>query len=434
MNFNPSYRKVVQELESRTVMPERPPSLLPTKQGLARILHPSQFKPKTTLVVAGTNGKGSVCALLEALLLSAGKTVGLFTSPHLEETTERFRIGGVDVSQDAFCAAYAEVAQKTEDLGLSHFETLTLMAAWLFFSGQLFPPLEYTIFEVGLGGLWDSTNAIPHIPCIITALGYDHQNLLGNTLVEIAANKFGIVQPQARVVHAPFPKETEASHLALCQLARQVQQKTHSHWREREPFELKVIPGENLPGIKREPQFTLRTAWGEAPLSLPGTRAAENASTALTMFHELGFPPQDHLQALQNVRWPGRMEKVADESPCSIYLSGDHNPPGIESLIELLQYYPRRHLHVMLGLGKDKDLEGVLAPLFRLPDTSISLTETPFRGRRLTEYGPWLQQAKNNDPQPLALLRNIQSQAKPEDLIVITGSLYLVGFLRSQTI
>lgn len=426
----PGYRQIIKNIEARGIMPETAPSLLPMQQALARILAPSDFQPEKTILVAGTNGKGSVCATLESLFLAAGETVGLYTSPHLEETTERFRINGKEISQELFCQAYLEVSSKTQDLPLSHFEVLTLMAAWLFFSGEALAPVDHPLFEVGLGGLWDATNAIPHRNCIITSLGYDHQNLLGNTLEEIAINKFGIVGSGATVVFSPFPPEAQEPLLAL---AKTVQTETHSQWTQSVPFEFSVLDAEG-PGHAPwdEPQFIINTQWGKAPLSLAGERAAQNTATALTFFAQLGHDPSAYLSTLKQIKWPGRMERIAGAKPCPTYLSGDHNPQGADSLVQLLKHYKRNRLYILAGIGKDKDSDGILTPLFSLKNTSIFLTETPFKGRAVEDYGQWNQRAADTSKDSIALLRKIQDLATPDDMIVVTGSLYLVGQLRSK--
>ncbi len=412
------YLEVVKEIESRGVMPESAPSLEPMKRALDRILPRSAFPPERTIVVAGTNGKGSVCATLEALLLSAGQTTGLYTSPHLEETTERIRISGKDISRDDFCEVYTEVLSKTKEIRLSHFEVLTLMAAWIFFSGKITPVVQWAIFEVGLGGLWDATNAIPHQNCIITTLGYDHQNLLGNTLTEITSNKFGIIGPHAHVVHSPLPEE-------VLPLAEKIKAQTQSRWLEAGAFDLEVST------VNREPQFELKSEWGKAKLALPGNRAAQNTMTALRAFQKLGFRPENHLSALEKVRWPGRMEKIhAPSLPCPVYLSGDHNPDGIRSLIEILKYFQFRHLYIIVGVGKDKDRDGILGPLFDLERASVFLTETPFKGCLIQNYGPWLEKAANAHADPMKALHDVRNRANSDDLIVVTGSLYLVGAIR----
>jgi dihydrofolate synthase/folylpolyglutamate synthase len=412
------YTEIVLELESRGIMPNRAPSLEPTREGLKRVLKGIPLDPKKTIVVAGTNGKGSVCSTLETLLISADQRVGLFTSPHLEETTERIRIGGENISQELFCLAYEAVFKNTEDLNLSHFEMLTLMAAWIFYSGTATPPAEWVIFEVGLGGTWDSTNAIPHQNSIITSLGFDHQNLLGNSLHEIAANKFGIVTQHSQVIYSPLPNEVK-------NLAAQIQNQTQSTWTESIALSWEVEHAED-----GEPRFKIKTPWGHAQLALAGPRAVQNTATALTAFQKLGFSPESHLLALSQVQWPGRMEKVLhNQSLCPIYLSGDHNPQGVASLIDLLAYYPRKHLHIVVGVGKDKDLDGVLEPLSLLKDSTLYLTETPFKGRAIQDYGKWLLQSQAY-PSPEQALLQVLKKANSEDLILVTGSLYLVGRLR----
>jgi len=416
-----TYQNTVRELESRGIMPDRAPSLLPVSEGLKRILKKSLTAAKKTIVVAGTNGKGSVCATLEALFLSAGESVGLYTSPHLEETTERIRLNGRDVSKELFCNAYNEVLKKTQDIQLSHFEMLTLMAAWLFYSGKIAPKVDRPIFEVGLGGKWDATNAIPHHNCVITSLGYDHQNLLGNTLEEIAGNKFGIISRLASVVHSPLPKE-------VLELANTTRIKTKSHWVESASVSWKVEYE------KTGPRFIIQTPWGEAPLALAGPRAIENTATALTLFKELGYSPEKHLSALSQVRWVGRMDQYnlykGKSSPCPIYLSGDHNVDGIKSLLELLPYYPRNRLYILVGVVQDKDLNGILSPLSSIPNSSLFLTETSFRTRPLSQYDDWLTRADGSFKSPEDALLHLISIAKSNDMILVTGSLYLVGQLK----
>jgi dihydrofolate synthase/folylpolyglutamate synthase len=394
--------------------------------GLEKILHFTEAHARQTIVVAGTNGKGSVCATLEALLLSAGKRVGMYTSPHLKETTERFRVNGQDISEEVFIQAYQAVFSKTDGqtdgMSLSHFEMLTLMAAWIFYSEKIIPPLDWVILEVGLGGTWDATNAIPHKNCIITPLGLDHQQLLGNTIEEIAANKFGITSNGALVVHSPLPEEVRS-------LALQTQEKTQSRWMESIPAVWSVQYTGN------EPKFIIHTPWGNAPLTLAGERAVQNTATALTLFDELGYSPAQHLTALNHVRWPGRMGLYnynLSHCKCPIYLSGDHNPSGVRSLCELLPYYRRKRLLILVGVAEDKDFHGILSQLITIPGSALYLTETPFRTRNLKDYGVWLDRAEGSWTSPKDALKNLASHAQADDMILVTGSLYLIGSLMAE--
>ena len=418
---NLSYTDIIAELESRTVMPDRVPSLETTQKALNRVLKPGEFRPNHTIVVAGTNGKGSICATLESLLISAGQRVGLYTSPHLIETTERIRLNGLDINQELFCRAYEHVQSLTSDLQLSHFEMLTTMAAWVFFSSEAAQNLDWFIFEVGLGGKWDSTNAIPHQFCGIATLGYDHQNLLGHSLVEIASNKFGIVHSHSTVVHSPLPEEIKT-------LASEVQSKTDSQWIKSTSFEYYSSPSE------KDPRFFLKTKWGQTEIKLPGHRGAQNSATALTLFQALGFSPENHLSALMQVNWPCRMEKVSiyTHEPRDVYLSGDHNPQGIESLRELLQSYSYSHLHILVGVARDKDVYGILHELTKIPNSSIYLTQTPVRGALLDAGSIQNISIQNTFPESIDGLHYILDHSQAYDMILVTGSLYLAGYIRKH--
>ncbi len=339
------YRQAVRAIESLGIMPDRPPSLDPMKAGLDRMPFLRELDPDRVVVVAGTNGKGSVCATLEVLLRAAGERVGLYTSPHLVETTERFRLAGQEISPELFTRAWRAVGELCAGIALSHFEFLTLMAAWLFFGGDpSLPAVDRAILEVGLGGTWDATNAIPHSHCVITSLGLDHQNLLGDTLAGIAANKFGIIGPGARVVHSPYPPDIQA-------LAQEVRSRTGSHWIGLPPFHSRILLPEGPDAFTRDPEFLLETDWGPAQLNLPGYRGALNSVTALRVLEVLGYDPARYLPALSQVQWPGRMQRLPlNDAPCPVYVSGDHNPAGVASLIELLAAYPRKHLHLLVGM------------------------------------------------------------------------------------
>ena len=413
------YQQIIAEIESLGIMPDRPPSLEPMNRALEVLMpDPSHWRPNKTVVVAGTNGKGSVCATLEALFLATGETVGLYTSPHLEDTTERIRINGAQLTEDQFCKIYSEIKSKLSGMILTHFETLTLMAAWAFFSGHHGPPVDRAIFEVGLGGKWDATNAIPHHHSIITQLGYDHQKLLGDSISEIASNKFGIVKNGSVVVHSALPIEAKT-------IAEETQKRTQSTWIP------SVSVSHRVETQDQEPRFHMVSPWGEAQLALPGRRGAENSATALTYFHHCGYDPSLYLSQLTRVQWNGRMERWnSPDAPCPIYLSGDHNPQGIQSLLELLNHYKRNHLHILIGIGIDKNRDEIFSPLFSLKNASILITETPFKPLAIESYGRWLELSEGNYTNPLDGLQAAFKRASCDDIILVTGSLYLVGLIR----
>lgn len=419
-----TYSEVVANLEARPIFPDRPPSLdvmhrtLPLVGFLAN--------PSKCILVAGTNGKGSVCATLEALLLSTGARVGLYTSPHLLQTTERIRLQGCDISELHFAQAFEHVEQRTQHWQtehgiLTHFEMLTLMAVWYLSSSALVPEVDWLILEVGLGGTWDATNAVPHQMAVFAQLGLDHQGILGKTIEEIAKNKFGVVhkmQPPMQVVHSPFPAE-------INQLALEIAQNTNSVWKPSISFESKNT--RQLSGITQ----VLHTAWGNAEIVLAGARGAQNTATALTAFKELGFDPAPHLGALKKVRWLGRMHQGGfPQAKCPVYFSGDHNVQGVQSLVEILKDHPASSFHFVVGLGKDKSFDEMLEVFTNIPKSKLYLTETSFKPRKILDYGEkWLKKAAFCSANPKAALDAAIQNAKASDIVVVTGSLYLVGEL-----
>lgn len=412
-----AYDDVIKELESRPVFPDRTPNLDVMRQALDRLQ--LSINPTKVILVGGTNGKGSVAATLHHLLLQTGLNAGLYTSPHLVDTTERIRLNERDITREEFVKVFAKVNALTFDLRPSHFETLTLMAAWAFFSGEL-GAFDWVILEVGLGGTWDATNAIPHATNVLSSIGFDHMDLLGDTLPEIARNKFGIISNGGRVYHADFPED-------LMRLVAETEEEKKCRFIPAAGFTYKVEA--SRPGMT--PKFTIKTQWGQAELALPGRRGAENTALALTVFEGLGYSTRHYIDQLRFVNWPGRMERVADpKCPCAVYLSGDHNADGMRSLMELLPSYGRDHLYVLVGVGQAKDMDGILRPLFDLPNTTIALTQTPFRGRPLGDYGSWLDRAQFAHPDPLEAYGALRALAKKRDLLLVTGSLYLVGEIR----
>jgi dihydrofolate synthase / folylpolyglutamate synthase len=414
-----TYQSVVADLEALSIMPKTMPGLEKLKSALQ---HKTWFEDlfksensKKIITVAGTNGKGTTCAALQTLLLSASKSVGLYTSPHLISTTERIRKNGEPISETEFIQLYKENKDLIAKYELTHFESLTLMAAEYFFAKN---NLDFIIFEVGLGGTYDATNVFPNHYSVITALGMDHQNILGHSVEEIARNKFGIIKPNSKVIHHPLPPEVFAQFAEVLDAT-----KSQS---------IAAIHGTITTEKSFEPVWFLQTPWGKTMTNLAGERAAENIMTALTLFEELGFEPQDHLHSLEKIPWQGRMQKIKwPHLQAPVYLSGDHNIQGVQSLVQLLQHFEWNTLHLVVGIGQDKDANEMLRLLMSLPRAKIYLTQTPFKGRTVMEYPEELRtKASGEDDDPIHLLNSLQ--AHKNDLIVVTGSLYLVGKILSH--
>lgn len=411
-----TYSDVVNKLEALNIMPKTMPGLEKLKAALQHKTWFQNLSPEKIITVAGTNGKGTTCAALQTLLLSAKKKVGLYTSPHLISTTERIQVNGEKITEANFVKLFQANKDLITQYELTHFESLTLMAAEYFFAHH---NLDYVIFEVGLGGTYDATNVFPNRYSVITALAMDHQNILGHSVLEIAKNKLGIIKNNSKVFHHPLPPEVFA-------LFSEVLSSTNSQ-------SIAAIPGHITCERSFEPYWFLHTPWGKTMINIPGQRACENIMTALTVFEELGFEPQDHLHSLERIPWQGRMQKIKwPHMEAPVYLSGDHNIQGVQSLLQILHYFEWNTLHVVVGIGQDKAAEDMLRMLFTLPRAKIYLTKTPFKGRSILDYPEEFRisaTAENDDP--IGLLNSLNTAKN--DLVVVTGSLYLVGEVLKAT-
>ena len=345
--------------------------------------------------VAGTNGKGSTCAMIEAGLRFEGVRTGLYTSPHLVEPTERIQISGVAVSELQFANAF----DKVHALGYeaTYFETVTAMAFWLFHEAGV----ETAVVEVGLGGRLDATNVVQPVLTVITPIDFDHQAYLGNTLESIAAEKAGILKPGVPVV-----------------VSRQ------------RPEAMRIIEAKGVPIIRAE-EFEIRDLEIDARGStfsglrcpLPGEHQVENAATAALALRELGYPAE----GISIANWPGRLEHVSPNP--DIILDGAHNPAGARALAKYLQrFYPHRKKWLIFGAMKDKAVNEVADIL--LPLAAELVFTAPANTRAIP-------------PEELKSLAgrgttasDIQSALKQmtpdhDDVVIITGSLYLVGEARA---
>ena len=345
---------------------------------------------------------------LEFLLKSQGFSVGLYTSPHLVCTCERIQINSKPISKNLFTYTFEKI--KKEANSLTHFETLTLMATHIFFVQK---PVDWGIFEVGLGGIKDATNAIPHQTSIITTLGYDHEHILGYSLKKIAKNKLGIVKKNNLVISSKLHKDIKKLKLEVCK-------KTNCRWKTIDNFDYST-------NIKNSKLNTTLKMYNESwKLNLHGKRGAENTALALTTFKNLGFNPAK-IKNLEQINWPGRMSKLKVNSLAKIYLSGDHNVQGLESLIEILQLMSYKKIYFVVGLTKKRDPDKMLPLLFNLKNSTIYLTTTKFMGKAKEDYGLWINKSEGFYKLSINALKEAIKRARKDDLIVVTGSLYLIG-------
>jgi dihydrofolate synthase/folylpolyglutamate synthase len=423
-----------------------------------RLGHPERAAPCAH--IAGTNGKGSTAAMLESILRLAGLQTGLYTSPHLARINERIRVNGIEISNFKFQIAFERVHALIEEL-LAHpeasglaahptfFECLTAMAFVHFAhcchserseesasalarkkqadpsSRQESPALgmtswsgiaegaeksvrvDFAVYEVGMGGRLDATNVVVPEVAVITQIDFDHENYLGHSIEEIAAEKAGIIKPGAWVVSSAERPEARAVIARRCaeQRARLVEIDSAN------PLEF--------------------------ALALPGRHQIRNARAAITaarLLAERGFPLRDaHIaRGLAEVRWPGRLEKIATQP--DVYLDGAHNPAGARAVLDFWNdALAGRRIHLVFGAVRDKavdEIAGILFPraekvYLTAPHQSRALSAEVLAGitRHLNARGEVV-------PEPGAALEAALAAAAPDDAVFVTGSLYLVGEVR----
>ncbi len=374
--------------------------------------------------VAGTNGKGSTCAMIESALRAAGRRTGLYTSPHLVEPTERISIQGRPVSREDFALAFRQVHAAAERLlreeliaqHPTYFETVTAMAFWLFRRYGV----EIAVLEVGLGGRLDATNVVHPLVSVITPVDFDHEKYLGKSLESIAWEKAGILKAGADAVFAPQRSEVAE---ALERAAR-----------ERGIAPVWAAQLWRAEDVVLEPSGSRFTACGRVRIPvacpLPGEHQVTNAITAIAVLDRLGVPVSAVQEGIARVRWPGRLERVASQP--DIYLDGAHNPAGAQALAAYIRrFYAGRRVWLIYGAARDKAVAEVAAILFPLADEVIVTAANHPRAvrpeliRELASH-PRLRLA----PRLTDALRLLDG-ASPADAVFITGSLFLVGEARA---
>lgn len=370
--------------------------------------------------VAGTNGKGSVCAMIEAGLRAAGFRTGLFTSPHLLEPTERIRIDGIQVDKEQFAAVFGRVHQAAEclldagtlDLHPTYFETVAAMAFVHFRDAAV----DYAVLETGLGGRLDATNVVTPEACVITPVDFDHEALLGKSLEAIAGEKAGILKPGIPAVLARQRPEAAAVLDGRAAELR-IQVTRTSDWAT---HDVELRPGGSR--FTATGPGTLRI---ECPLA--GEHQVENALTAAATLSELRVPAGAIERGIASARWPGRLERVA-EAP-DIILDGAHNPAGARALSAYIdRFYGDRRIWMIYGAMRDKAIQEVAGVLFPRAAHIIATAPAQARAARPETIG---ELADHPDLRAVPRLADAlvlaRAEARPEDAIFVTGSLFLVA-------
>lgn len=351
--------------------------------------------------IAGSNGKGSTAALLASVLTAAGLRTGLYTSPHLWRFHERFQVDGVPISGEELAELAAQVLEAAEDE--TEFELMTAIA-FLHFRRS---GCDIVVLETGLGGRLDSTNVIdaPEV-AVITRIGLEHTQLLGDTLEKIAGEKAGIIKPGCDAVLYGQSREVEGLVERVC--------------RER--------------GV---PLTVARPSSLEYRISLLGEYQLSNAAVALETVDRLRrrgweIPESAVVQGLENARWPGRME-LARRKP-DVLLDGAHNPQCMEALARSLGgMYPGKRIIFLTGVLADKDYPAMMGELLPLAREFFTLTPDSPRALDAGELAVYLKM-RGAKASPCGSVREgldrALAAAGAEDVVCVCGSLYMVGEAR----
>lgn len=387
--------------------------------------------------ITGTNGKGSTVAMLRQLLEKSGLTVGSFTSPFITRFNERICYDGQPISDTNLIKYTQQVAKVAEQLdnteidgGPTEFEIDTAIMFCYFADVQP----DIVILEVGIGGLYDSTNVIEkNIVSAIVTVGYDHMKYLGDTLAAIAKQKAGIIKPGCPVVIGNVPDEARD---AILNTARNKHAQTFV-W-NKQYHAATVVKQKVKPLIDYEGLDIPKTKF---QLSLAGEYQIENAAVAITLFQivmkkfGLAIIIKDIREALEDVSWPGRMEVVNDEP--LVILDGAHNLPGMHALANSIDdEFSDRNVYVLVAILADKQYELMIGELASLKNVHITLTNFngPYPGRKSADLYD-VQDINTRYPMRYSNswqegLVHISSEMSADDVLIITGSLYFIADVR----
>ena len=370
--------------------------------------------------VAGTTGKGSVCAYLSAILTAAGYRTGRYTSPHLVSWRERICIDEAPIRWEDLQTHLDDVenAVSSADPVPTQFEIFTA-AAWQYFAAQA---VDIAVVEVGLGGRLDATNVCDQpLVTIIVSIGLDHQKRLGDTLGAIAAEKAGILNPGAPAIAGPLPSEA-----ATVVTQRATQQNAPLSWVS--PAELVTTNGKQ----------SLRYSGIEYPQTLLGDHQRTNSACAIAALHSLrtqGWHITDTaiIQGMANVRWPGRLQKTQWQGH-DLLIDGAHNPAAAQSLRRYIdQTYPNQPITWLMGMLQTKDHRDVFQALLRSGDRLHLVPVPEHLSAEPSELAAIAQQTCPNLTHTQthsdleSALSVATSTAVQQQPIVFCGSLYLIG-------
>ncbi|MCI8990060.1 MAG: bifunctional folylpolyglutamate synthase/dihydrofolate synthase [Lawsonibacter sp.] len=367
--------------------------------------------------IAGSNGKGSTAAMLASVLTAAGLKTGLYTSPHLWRFHERFQVDGVPIPGDELVEIAVQVLAAAEDE--TEFELMTAIGMVHFLRSKC----DIVVLETGLGGRLDSTNIIPPPEAaVITHIGLEHTELLGDTLDKIAAEKAGIIKEGCSVVLYEQGFDLYGLFEEICRFRYSRLALAGSP----------VVLSSGLEGQT----FTYRGS-GPYHIALLGEHQISNAAVVLEtvkVLRQRGWEISEAalVRGLEEARWPGRLE-LAWNSP-NVILDGGHNPQCMEALARSLRgLYPEKKLLFLTGVLADKDYPAMMGELLPLAKEFFTITPDSPRAMSAQELADYLR-GRGGRAAPCGTVREALDQAlaaaEPQDVVCVTGSLYMIGEVR----
>jgi dihydrofolate synthase/folylpolyglutamate synthase len=384
-----------------------------------------------TIHVGGTSGKGSTSTMIAAALQAAGKRTGLHTKPHLQSMTERARIDGVAIDPERFAALLDESMPAIEATTAAHgrptyYETL-LALTFVYFAQER---VDVAVIEVGLGGRLDGTNVITPVVAAITSVGYDHTEVLGTTLEEIAREKAGIAKPGVPLVVAEVPQAAR-SEIESCAAQAGAQIVYVRDVVQMQLDSADLARGAILRVVTARGRFTLR-------LPVLGIFQRTNVATAIAVLQQLGDELRPDFDAitggLLHVEIPGRMELMGVRPPVVFDIA--HNAEKAESLVaSLRESFAGRRVHYVVAIGESKDARAILQILAKLPST-FTFTSYAATGRRAIAPSRLATIAQSFGSfgraigDPIEALTVARRMAAFDDVVVVTGSTFVVAGLR----
>lgn len=382
--------------------------------------------------VAGTNGKGSTTAMITKVLRGMGYKVGMYTSPYIEEFEERIQINGENIPKEKLVSLLVEVKEAVEKVikeGYDHptqFEILTALMFLYFYREKV----DYGVVEVGLGGALDSTNVLTPIVSVITSISYDHMNILGDTIEEIAEQKAGIIKEGIPVV--VYPEEKNVQDVIVKKA-----EEMNSRIRLVQKNSVKLL-NINRDDIYQEVQVSTMKNDYKVKLPLLGAHQMLNLAVVLNTIEVIFEGQNEKLnvklveKSLEDVEWKGRLE-VLNKKPL-IVIDGAHNIDGIKSLTyNVNKYFKYKNMILLLGILADKQVDEMIKEIVPFAEKVYALTPHSDRAQLSQELKNKIVKYNKNviaiESYEEAVSKAI-SEADEDDLILISGSLYMIGDMR----